>query len=130
MSAAILRPGPSARPPSLSSVILPVIERLLQTLDEENEVILRRGPVDYDAFNRRKSQGLLELNRLTPSLAGMRLGPALAASLAGLQSRLETNRRLLSTQLSAARAVSNIITRAIRDSQSDGTYSDRYWVDE
>jgi anaerobic glycerol-3-phosphate dehydrogenase len=102
----------------------------LQTLDEENEVILRRGPVDYDAFNRRKSQGLLELNRLTPSLAGMRLGPALAASLAGLQSRLETNRRLLSTQLSAARAVSNIITRAIRDSQSDGTYSDRYWVDE
>ncbi len=44
--------------------------------------------------------------------------------------RLETNRRLLSTQLKAARAVSDIITRAIRDSQSDGTYSDRYWMDE
>lgn len=126
----MLRAGPSPRPASSSSVILPVIERLLHTLDEENEVILRRGPVDYDGFNRRKSQGLLELNRLTPSLAGMRLGPALAAALAGLQSRLETNRRLLSTQLSAARAVSNIITRAIRDSQSDGTYSDRYWIDE
>jgi len=32
--------------------------------------------------------------------------------------------------LTAARAVSNIITQAIRDSQSDGTYSDRYWDDQ
>ena len=130
MSAALLRMAPVPRPHSPASVIMPVIERLLQTLDEENEAILRRSRVDYDAFNRRKSQGLLELNRLTPSLKGMRLSPALATGLDGLQKRLETNRRLLSTQLTAARAVSDIITRAIRDSQSDGTYSDRYWIDE
>jgi len=54
----------------------------------------------------------------------------LAAALGDLQRRLETNRRLLSTQLKAARAVSDIITQAIRDSQSDGTYSDRYWMNE
>lgn len=130
MSAALLRMAPSPKPQSPASVIMPVVERLLQTLDEENGAILRRSRVDYNAFNRRKSQGLLELNRLTPSLKGMRLSPVLAAGLANLQARLETNRRLLSTQLTAARAVSDIITRAIRDSQSDGTYSDRYWVDE
>jgi len=127
---AVLRVAANGRPQSPAAAILPVIERLAQTLDEENEAIARRGPVDYDAFNHRKSQGLLELNRHAPNLAGLRLGPALAAALGHLQTRLETNRRLLSTQLKAARAVSDIITRAIRDSQSDGTYSDRYWMDE
>jgi hypothetical protein len=111
-------------------MILPAIERINLALEEESQAIARRGPVDYDAFNRRKSQGLLELNRLAPSVAGQRLGPVLAAALGDLQTRLETNRRLLSTQLTAARAVSNIITQAIRDSQSDGTYSDRYWDDQ
>ena len=127
---AVLRFAANGRPQSAAAMILPVIERLALTLDEENEAIARRGPVDYNAFNHRTSQGLLELNRLAPSLAGLRLGPALAAALGDLQKRLETNRRLLSTQLNAARAVSNIITQAIRDSQSDGTYSDRYWMDE
>jgi hypothetical protein len=127
---AVLRFAANGRPQSRAAAILPVIERLTRTLDEENEAIARRGPVDYDAFNHRKSQGLLELNRHAPNLAGLRLGSALAAALGDLQTRLETNRRLLSTQLKAARAVSDIITRAIRDSQSDGTYSDRYWMDE
>ena len=127
---AVLKFAANGRPQSPAAMILPVIERINEALDEENGAIAQRGPIDYDAFNRRKSQGLLELNRLAPSLAGLRLGPALAAALGDLQTRLETNRRLLSTQLTAARAVSNIITQAIRDSQSDGTYSDRTWMDE
>jgi uncharacterized membrane protein YccC len=127
---AVLRVAADGRPQSPAAAILPVIDRLARTLDEENAAIARRGPVDYDAFNHRKSQGLLELNRHAPNLDGLRLGPALAAALGDLQKRLETNRRLLSTQLNAARAVSDIITQAIRDSQSDGTYSDRYWMDE
>jgi len=127
---AVLRFAANGRPQSPAAVVLSVVERLLVALDEENSAISRRGAVDYDAFNRRKSQGLLELNRLAPSLAGMRLTPALGGALRDLQARLEANRRLLSTQLTAARAVSDIIARAIRDSQSDGTYSDRFWMDE
>ena len=127
---AVFKLAANGRPQSTAAMILPVVDRINQVLDEENEAIARRGSIDYDAFNHRKSQGLLELNRLTPSLAGLRLGPALAGALGDLQTRLETNRRLLSTQLTAARAVSDIITQAIRDSQSDGTYSDRYWMDE
>jgi hypothetical protein len=127
---AVLKFASNGRPQSPAAMILPAIERINLALEEESQAIARRGPVDYDAFNRRKSQGLLELNRLAPSVAGQRLGPVLAAALGDLQTRLETNRRLLSTQLTAARAVSNIITQAIRDSQSDGTYSDRYWDDQ
>jgi hypothetical protein len=133
MSVAILRrPGPAAansgRSHSPAAMIPPVIDRLRQTLDEENEDIARRGSVDYRAYNLRKSQGLLELNRLAPALAGKPVGPVLAAALADLHAKLETNRRMLRTQLTAARAVSNIIARAIRESQSDGTYSARSWL--
>lgn len=127
---AVLNVAADGRLQSPAAMILPVVERIIQALDEENDAIARRGPIDYDAFNRRKSQGLLELNRLTPSLDGLRLGPALAAALGDLQTRLETNRRLLGAQLTAARAVSDIITQAIRDAQSDGTYTDRNWTRE
>jgi hypothetical protein len=37
---------------------------------------------------------------------------------------------MLRTQLQAAQAVSEIIARAIRESQSDGTYSARAWLED
>ncbi len=135
MSAAILRhpnfsAASSGRSQSPLAMILPVVDRLRQALDEENQDMARRGPVDYHAYNLRKSQGLLELNRLAPALADNQVGPVLRAALADLHAKLETNRRMLRTQLKAAQAVSNIIARAIRESQSDGTYSARSWLDD
>jgi hypothetical protein len=135
MSAALVRhpsfaAADSGRSQSPHAMILSVIGRLSQTLDEENDDIARRGPVDYPAYNLRKSQGLLELNRLAGALADKQVGPVLRAALADLHAKLETNRRLLRTQLQAAQAVSDIIARAIRDSQSDGTYSARSWLGE
>lgn len=113
-----------------AALILPAVDRLRQTLEEENNDITRRGRVDYNAYNLRKSQGLLELRRLAPVIAGSRIGPALHDALVELQAMLEANRRLLRTQLKAAQAVSDIIARAIRESQSDGTYSARAWQDD
>ncbi len=135
MSAAILRhpnfsAASSGRSQSPLAMILPVVDRLRQALDEENQDMARRGPVDYHAYNLRKSQGLLELNRLAPALADNQVGPVLRAALADLHAKLETNRRMLRTQLQAARAVADIIARAIRESQSDGTYSARSWLDD
>jgi len=135
MSAAILRhpnfaAANSGRSQSPLAMILPVVDRLRQTLDEENTDMARRGPVDYRAYNLRKSQGLLELNRLAPALAGNQVGPVLRAALADLHAKLETNRRMLRTQLQAAQAVSEIIAQAIRESQSDGTYSARAWLED
>ncbi len=119
----------SSRGQSPVAMILPVVDRLRRTLDEENEDIARRGSVDYHAYNLRKSQGLLELKRLAPALADTQVGPVLRVALADLYTKLETNRRMLRTQLKAAQAVSKIIARAIRESQSDGTYSARPWLD-
>jgi hypothetical protein len=48
---------------------------------------------------------------------------ALSARLAGLRARLETNRTMLKMHLDAVREISAIVTDAIREAESDGTYS-------
>ena len=128
------RPAPrqasiSLRGAGAADMVLPVIERLQQTLDAEIEQIAARKRVDYQAFNLRKSQGLLELTRLAPALAGAEASPALRASLNALRAKLEVNRRMLRVQLNAAQEVSDIISRAIQEGQSDGTYSEFSWRD-
>ena len=108
-------------------MILPVIERLNQTLDAENEQIARGCRIDYEALNQRKSQGLLELTRLQPMIAGAEATKPLCDALAGLRARLDANQRMLRIQLNAARKVGDIIARAIQEGQSDGTYSASAW---
>jgi hypothetical protein len=123
--------GPNASP-SLGpmAMILPAVDRLRQALAEENEDISSRRRVDFHSYNLRKSQGLLELRRLAPAISGNPIGPVLHDALVDLQAKLEANRGMLRTQLKAAQAVADIIARAIRESQSDGTYSSRAWLDE
>ena len=109
-----------------ASVALPIIERLIATLDAENRDLEQGRRVKYEAYSLSKNQGLLELNRLIPALAGAAAGP-LRAALAELHAKLEINRRSLAVQLKACEAVSEIITRAIQDGQSDGTYTASAW---
>jgi hypothetical protein len=119
----------ASRAARASDMILPVIERLHQTLDAENEQIASGKRIDYETFNLRKSQGLLELTRLAPMIAGVEASANLRAGLAALRVKLDANQRMLKVQLNAARKVSDIIARAIQDGQSDGTYSAYAWRD-
>jgi hypothetical protein len=112
------------------ATILPVIERLSQMLDAENEQIASRQAVDYVTLNARKSQALLEINRLAPTLRAAEASPEFRAAMTGLRAELERNARLLKIQLQAARTITDIIARAIRDGQSDGTYSAYSWRDD
>ena len=106
---------------------LALIERLRETLAAESAEVLRRGRVDYESYNWRKAQGLLELSRFAPVLGLARSHPALRAALAGLNAALEHNARVLRVQLKAAKAVADIVAQAVRDGQSDGTYSAMAW---
>jgi hypothetical protein len=112
---------------SALAMALPVVERLRQTVAAENEDIAQGRPVPYEAYSLRKNQGLLELNRLLPALARAGAAGPLHDALADLNARLEVNRRALGVQLKASAAVADIIARAIRDGQSDGTYDARAW---
>jgi hypothetical protein len=109
------------------AMALPIVQRLRQTAAAENDDIARGGPVPYDAYSRRKNQGLLELARLLPALGPARAEGALGDALLELTETLEANRRALGVQLKASAAVAEIIARAIRDGQSDGTYDALAW---
>jgi hypothetical protein len=113
-----------------AATILPVIERLRAAVEAENREIANRCAVDYRAHTQRKNQGLFELLRLKALVAEARSHPAVKLAFAGLEAKLETNRRLLGAQLKAAKTVSGIVAKAIRDGQSDGTYSAHPWRDE
>ena len=112
------------------AMILPVIERLRLVVETENLELMQRGPVDYNNHSQRKNQGLLELSRLRPALGGAQFNPRAQSAFAELSATLDVNRRLLHTQLRAAQTISNIVARAIREGQSDGTYSAHPWREE
>ena len=109
------------------AMALPVVERLRLTVTAENDDIAQNRKVPYEAYSLRKNQGLLELNRLLPALGRAVVAGPLREALADLNAKLEVNRRALSVQLDASAAVADIIARAIRDAQSDGTYDARAW---
>ena len=110
-----------------ATAALPIVQRLVVTIDAENHDLEEGHPVKYEAYSQSKNQGLLELNRLAPALGGATPAGPLRDALAELHARLEINRRALAVQLKACHAVSEIIARAIQDGQSDGTYTALAW---
>jgi hypothetical protein len=119
-------PQPHAEPAPLPFVLV-AIERLIEAVESETRALKGPGPIDYRAHSQRKSQGLLELSRLEPTLAAVKSHPRAREALGQLINRLEDNQRLLHARLRAARTISEVVSRAIRDGQSDGTYSSQIW---
>ncbi|MBV9286231.1 MAG: hypothetical protein JO288_00155 [Hyphomicrobiales bacterium] len=117
------RPG---RQPALVAA-LPIVERLRDAVAAENEDIAKGRRVAYETYSLRKNQALLELNRLLPALCGATADGPLGEALTDLLARLEVNAQARSVQLKASAAVAEIVAKAIRDSQSDGTYTALAW---
>ena len=106
---------------------LGAIERLTDAISRETQDLMGPGPVDYRAHLQRKSQGLLELSRLESALASHRGHPRLRVALSDLIAKLDANFKLLNARLNAARTIADVVSRAISEGQSDGTYSEQIW---
>jgi hypothetical protein len=119
----------SARASGSAEMLMLAVERVRSAIDAENANIASGKLVDFQEFNLRKSQGLLELSRLMPLFADAEIDAGLRAALIGLRARLEDNQRILRVQLKAVQEVSDIIARTIQAGQSDGTYSAFSWRD-
>ncbi len=118
----------TAKPESGPLVIfLHTVERLSDAIERESRDLDGPGPVDYRGHSQRKSQGLLELSRLEPAMAVIKSHPRARAALADLLGKVEHNQRILHARLKAARTISDVVARAIREGQSDGTYSAQIW---
>ena len=57
------QPTRRAQPPAAAAA-LPIVERLIATIDAENRDLEQGRRVKYEAYSLSKNQGLLELNRL------------------------------------------------------------------
>lgn len=103
--------------------LLRTIERLEETLEQETAGLRARAQIDLKDFNNRKNHGLLELTRAMRHLDRGSLTQAVSERLSALRISLEINRGVVKMHLEAVREVSTIVADAIRDAESDGTYS-------
>ena len=101
------------------------VRRLCDLLDEETLMLRSSALADLKDFNRRKQQGMLELDRALRAMSGD-LASEVAPLLAALRERLNENLQVLGLHLEAMREVSDLMRRCIRRAQSDGTYGRRF----
>ncbi|MDX2202968.1 MAG: hypothetical protein NW223_09465 [Hyphomicrobiaceae bacterium] len=121
-------PVPKAPPrPGIDPAVqglINIIQTLETVVEEETAALAARTQVDLESYSNRKSQGLMELNRASRTLEAMANHQVVAARLSGLRDKLSVNQMALKMHLDAVREISSIVANAIRESESDGTYSE------
>lgn len=105
--------------------LLAAIRRLETIVEEETAALATGRKVDFDDFSARKSRSMLEFVRLMR--ARMHLGSEveITEEIQRLREKLERNRSILEMHYDAVREVAAIIVKAIKDAESDGTYTGR-----
>jgi hypothetical protein len=99
------------------------VERLL---DKETAMLIEHRTIALDDFNHKKRHALLELSRAMDAVQGVVrdcLTRDLKVALVGLREKLQKNLAILQTHLDAVSAIAAIISRAIQEHDSDGTYA-------
>lgn len=106
-----------------TAVIAVTIQRLEEIVDQETTALRGGKTVDLKEFNNRKSQALLELTRALRQVQGAGPDPALAGLVGTLKVKLAVNQAALQMHLEAVREISTSLSDAIRQAESDGTYT-------
>ena len=119
--------APNQSPAAHMEFLVTALNRLEETVDLETSALRALDASAVSEFNNRKSQSLLELNRAQRLMHGQPMSQEVRVRLQNLQTKLENNRWLLLLHLEAVREVASIIASAIRDTDSDGTYSQSQW---
>lgn len=99
-----------------------VLARLTQLVREENDHLSGQRRGDHRQFTERKTQLLRELMLAERNCRGA-AATQLAGPLKQLKLLLDRNQKLLSVHIKAVREVSSIIVDALRQAESDGTYT-------
>ncbi|OAS27519.1 hypothetical protein [Methylobacterium platani] len=106
-------------------MLLACVKRLEAVIEEETEALETRAPADLGDLNRRKSQGLLELTRLTRGLDVAALDATVAIHLARLRDKLARNQQVVALHLRALEEIDDTLAQAALAAESDGTYTAR-----
>ncbi|MGR7994620.1 MULTISPECIES: hypothetical protein [unclassified Xanthobacter] len=119
-----LLPGGRSASTPVRTTLISALDRLEEVLDVENGALAGGGDLDIEEINRRKTRSLLELSRAARALPPGE-DAELAVRVGRLKDKLDENRYLVSVQLGAAQEVGAILDTALREAESDGTYSAR-----
>ena len=104
-------------------MLLSSLGRLEAIIDAETAALTAHDLQDQDDFNRRKSQSLVELARLSRAIDPAHLTASEIDGLERVRAKLRRNHELLGIHLRAMQEVSDIVTTIIQSAESDGTYS-------
>ncbi|MCW2274941.1 flagellar protein FlgN [Rhodoblastus acidophilus] len=99
-----------------------VIARVEAVIDQETALLRENRAVQLAEFNTRKQQTLLELNRVLRNVAHVDLKRLERDRVDRLVRKLEDNRQLLAYHLRAMDEISALVSRALQEAESDGTY--------
>jgi hypothetical protein len=121
-SGASLREANDVRSDEVRGILATI--RRLDSIVEEETVALETGKrIDFDEFSARKSRSMLEFVRLMGKRMYLGGETQIADEIMKLRQKLERNRAILEMHYDAVREVATIIVRAIKEAESDGTYS-------
>jgi vacuolar-type H+-ATPase subunit E/Vma4 len=104
-------------------MLMKSLDRLEETLDLETAALTARDLTNLEGFNRRKSQSLLEVSRLVRAIDETAVDMETTQRLRQIRAKLERNQEILQRHMQAVQEVASILSNAIRNSESDGTYS-------
>ncbi|MCW2284640.1 hypothetical protein M2323_002527 [Rhodoblastus acidophilus] len=99
-----------------------VIARVEAVIDQETALLRENRVVQLAEFNTRKHQALLELNRVLRNVAQGDLKRLEHDGVERLVRKLEENRQFLAHHLRAMDEISALVSRALQEAESDGTY--------
>lgn len=100
-----------------------LIARIEEAVTSETAALRSDPNFDVKASNERKSRYLYELTRATRNVSTQSSDPALQPALESLRTALEANERAVLAHMEAVKEVAGLVQDAIRNADTDGTYS-------
>lgn len=100
-----------------------VLDGLIVLLDQERKALKDMERTQFGDLTRQKLQLLAQLNRAVKSPGSSSLPLSVAEKLRQARRMLDENAAMLKRRMDAIREISAMISREIRDAESDGTYS-------
>jgi hypothetical protein len=105
------------------AVVFAVLRRIEGYLDEETSALDKAPTFDLKASNDRKSQGLVDLNQAMRRLKIDDINEDLQVRLQVFRAKLAANLRKIRLHLDAVREITAMLSEAIQNAESDGTYT-------
>ena len=114
--------APTRQQASAQRAFQEAILRMESIVDQETALLRENRAVELNEFNHRKQQGLLEINRILRHFTDFDIRLVDRKDVGRLVSKLEDNRQILAHHLRAIDEISTLVSRAMQEAESDGTY--------